>query len=505
PKLPAIAADADFSKRATDWSGEEVSAGKGKIDNPTKVADKITMEYGAALIGVEQLAQEGKTPRYTQASTELIVPRKKWILVGPIIRPFDENGKASDMLSGHYYKDQQLPHVWMHEAIMSDDTVSWKNPFPDLNKVVPANKVFAIQIPDMYGTNLMVSAKRYNKYFGTSYNGDAPIDYTFTGRFTNEDALPTYTELTAGQPVLLNNSYPANINVKTLIDEEKGTVQTYNYTKKSFEQVTSGLIIAQHGFVYSSNATSLTIPLEAFEVSNTEHRSIAEYMPEVSITVSNQAAEASSTVHLAIDWLKDDVVNYDTDAPKVFNAQETMLPDLYIMRYNEKWAGVRVPTYDEPIPLGIRVSAADQTFVFSLDSEADMATVMLEDRLEGKTYNLLAGETCTVTGLKVGDCEGRFFLNVGAKEQVEDEVVTDIEDSISDKNINILSKEQRIIVSCNNEVELQTIIVNDMSGRSSVYNVSGQYVELNLPVTQGVYTVKVIGDNATKTGKVILK
>ena len=44
-----------------------------------------------------------------------------------------------------------------------------------------------------------------------------------------------------------------------------------------------------------------------------------------------------------------------------------------------------------------------------------------------------------------------------------------------------------------------------MSGRNSVYNVSGQYVELNLPVTQGVYTVKVIGDNATKTGKVILK
>ena len=506
PKLPNIVEDANFSTdRATTWYGEEVTAGKGQISKPTKVSNSITMEYGAALIGVEQLAQEGKTERYTQASTELIVPRKKWILVGPIIRPFDENGKASDMLSGHYYKDQQLPHVWMHEAIMSDDTVSWKNPFPDLNKVVPANKVFAIQIPDMYGTNLMVSAERYNKYFGTSYNGDAPIDYTFTGRFTNEGALPTYTGLQSGVPALLNNSYPANINVATLIDKKGGTVQTYNYTKKSFKQVKSGLIIAQHGFVYSSNATELTIPLEAFEVSNTEHRSIAEYMPEVSITVSNQAAEASSTVNLTIDWLKDDAINYDTDAPKVFNAQETTLPDLYIMRYNAKWAGVRVPTYDEPIPLGIRVSATDQTFVFSLDSEADMATVMLEDRLEGKTYNLLAGETCTVTGLKVGDCEGRFFLNVGAKEQVEDEVVTDIEDSISDKNINILSQEQRIIVSCNNEVELQTIIVNDMSGRSSVYNVSGQYVELNLPVTQGVYTVKVIGDNATKTGKVILK
>ena len=506
PKLPNIVEDADFSTdRATTWYGEEVTAGKGQISKPTKVSNSITMEYGAALIGVEQLAAEGKTERYTQASTELIVPRKKWILVGPIIRPFDENGKASDMLSGHYYKDQQLPHVWMHKAKMSGKSVSWENPFPNLDVVVPANEVFAIQIPDMYGTNLMFSAERYNKYFGTSYNGDAPIDYTFTGRFTNEGALPTYTGLQSGVPALLNNSYPANINVATLKSMKGGTIQTYNYTEKSFKEVTSGLIIAQHGFVYSSEATSLTIPLEAFEVSNTEHRSIAEYMPKVSITVSNQAAEASSTVNLSIDWLKDDAINYDTDAPKVFNAQETKLPDLYIMRYNEKWAGVRVPTYDEPIPLGIRVSEADQTFVFSLDSEVDMATVMLEDRLEGKTYNLLAGETCTVTGLKVGDCEGRFFLNVGAKEQVEDEVVTDIEDSISDKNINILSKGQRIIVSCNNEVELQTIIVNDMSGRSSVYNVSGQYVELNLPVTQGVYTVKVIGDNATKTGKVILK
>ncbi len=506
PKLPNIVEDDDFStERATTWFGEEVTAGKGQISKPTKVSNSITMEYGAALIGVEQLAAEGKTERYSQASTELIVPRSKWILVGPIIRPFDGNGEAGDMLSGHYFIEKQLPHVWMHEAEMSDNNVSWKNPFPDLNIVVPANKVFAIQIPDMYGTNLMFPAELYNKYFSTSYDATQPIDYTFTGRFTNEGALPTYTGLQSGVPALLNNSYPANINVETLIAEKGGTVQTYNYKEKSFKQVSSGLIIAQHGFVYTSNAPSLEIPLIAFEVSNTEHRSIAEYMPEVSITVSNQAAEASSTVHLAIDWLKDDAINYDTDAPKVFNAQETKLPDLYIMRYNEKWAGVRVPTYDEPIPLGIRVSAAGQTFVFSLDSEADMATVMLEDRLEGKTYNLLAGETCTVTDLAVGDCEGRFFLNVGAKEQVEDEVVTDIEDSISDKNINILSKEQRIIVSCNNEVELQTIIVNDMSGRSSVYNVSGQYVELNLPVTQGVYTVKVIGDNATKTGKVILK
>ena len=509
PKLPNIVEDNDFStERATTWFGEEVTAGKGQISKPTKVSNSITMEYGAALIGVEQLAQEGKTPRYTQASTELIVPRKKWILVGPIIRPFNDKGEADDMLSGHYYIDQQLPHVWMHEAEWTGSEVSWKSPFPDLNIVVPANKVFAIQIPDMYGTNLMFNAERYNKYFGTSYNGEAPIDYTFTGRFTNESALPTYTGLKSGVPALLNNSYPANINVQSMRAETGGTVQIYDYDDKSFRVAEDGdLIIAQHGFVYTpSKNGDLIIPIEAFETSNTEHRSLVETSPEVSIKVSNSGAQAASVVNLTIDWLKADAINYDTDAPKVFNAQETKLPDLYITRYNAKWAGLTVPTYDEPIPLGIRVSAENQTFVFSLNDAADMTSVVLEDRLEGKTYDLLAGETCTVSNLAIGDCEGRFFLNVGADQYIEDDdVTTDVEDVVTDNNIYIYSKNNNIVVSCSSDVQLQTVIVNDMSGRTATYNVSGQYAEFNLPVVQGVYLVKVIGDTATKTGKVILK
>jgi hypothetical protein len=44
-----------------------------------------------------------------------------------------------------------------------------------------------------------------------------------------------------------------------------------------------------------------------------------------------------------------------------------------------------------------------------------------------------------------------------------------------------------------------------MSGKTAAFRVSGQYVEIELPVAQGVYTVNVIGDTASKTGKVILK
>ena len=510
PELPNIVEDADFSTtRSTTWFGEEVTAGKGQISHPTQIANSITMEYGAALIGVEQLAKEGKTERYSQASTELIVPRSKWILVGPIIRPFDSKGQARDMVSGDYFIEKQEPHVWMHEAEMNVSSVAWKNPFPDLNIVVPANKVFAIQIADMYGTGFMLPAEIYNEIAGTSYDGTKPIQYTFTGRFTNEGALPTYTGLQSGVPALLNNSYPANINIDVMKSKTGGTVQIYDYEDKSFRLAeATELIIAQHGFVYTpSKSGDLTIPAEAFEISNTEHRSGLEILSKVSVKVSNEKAQASSTVNITVDWLKEDVINYDTDAPKVFNAQETKLPDLYIMRYNEKWAGVRVPSYDEPIPLGIRVSARNQTFIFSLDNMVDISSVILEDRLEGKNYDLSAGETCIVEDLEVGDCEGRFFLNIGEpKEEEPDDTPTDVEEESSSENgISIISKKSSVIVSCSSDIELQTIYINDMSGKTAAFRVSGQYAEIELPVAQGVYTVNVIGDTASKIGKVILK
>ena len=44
-----------------------------------------------------------------------------------------------------------------------------------------------------------------------------------------------------------------------------------------------------------------------------------------------------------------------------------------------------------------------------------------------------------------------------------------------------------------------------MSGRSMRYNVKGFAANLKLPVSQGVYTVSVIGDTANRTEKVILK
>ena len=65
--------------------------------------------------------------------------------------------------------------------------------------------------------------------------------------------------------------------------------------------------------------------------------------------------------------------------------------------------------------------------------------------------------------------------------------------------------DQQIIKVIANDVELQTIYVNDMTGRMTRYDASGSYAELKLPVAQGVYLVHVIGDKLTRTEKVIVK
>jgi hypothetical protein len=44
-----------------------------------------------------------------------------------------------------------------------------------------------------------------------------------------------------------------------------------------------------------------------------------------------------------------------------------------------------------------------------------------------------------------------------------------------------------------------------MSGRTSQYNVSGSYANITLPVNKGIYLVQVIGDNLTRTEKVVIK
>ena len=515
PKLPA---SYDKDERYEIYgipTEEQVNAG-----STNKFADFIELEYGAGIIGVENL-KNGEL-HYSGASTKFVSPRSEWILVGPTIKPFDEEtveaDDVRDVLSGDYFIKNHEPHVYMHQAILSDDAVGWDSTFAALKITLTHNKVLAMQIPDEYG-DYKLPAELYYAYISPNESmlKDATVnkEYTFTGRFYNEASLPTYEGLKAGESVLLSNTYPANIDANKLNDS-KGTVMIYDYEAKSFntlKEKTSTPILAQHGFVFTPKEDGDLVITEDYFLNTLTKRSAEVLEPYCRINVKNMDTNANSDIEVEIDEFKDDVANYATDAPKIFNNMEASLPDVYVMRYDKKWAGVTIPTMTESIPLGVRISQEYTRIRFSLVDSKDMGDVILEDRIEGKTYNLTIGQICDVTDLPVGNCEGRFFLNLSEEdieeeeedEELDEDVTTEVEETFNDSGISIIGTSNGVVVSCSSDIELQTIYINDMSGKTAAFRVSGQYANIELPVAQGVYTVNVIADKANKTGKVILK
>ena len=529
PILPNISTDEDFEARGYKnrvYHGEQVNAGDNKT--ATKVANKIFMEYGSALVGVEQLGDR----RYSEVEMEFTARRHDWLLVGPVVKPWDEGnpGTTRNVVSGDYYLND-LPHVYMHraKAVLDEDgniEASWNDSFTELDSVVTNDKAFAIRVPDQYGRNLdffgikteKLPAIYYNEYFlnegETPYDGNAPHTYTFTGRFYNEKSLPKYdiSAYEARTPVILNNSYPANIDAQKLQEGLGTSLQYYDYEDKTFVALGEDLdksIMTQHSFVIIPKAglETLEIKREWFQTTETGHRSASVPTESFRVELRNEEASSASEIYVRYDALKGDEINYALDAPKIFNKMEASLPDLYAMRYNKKWAGLVIPTISEPIPLGINVSKAKQKFTFSLKRTSLLADVILEDRLTEKQYNLSAGETYEVEGLPVGVSEGRFYLMLqeSPEEEPDDDVSTEVEDSqVSSQGIDIFTKESSVVVSSSEEVELVKVIISDVAGRHQVYNVSGQYIQLDLPVNTGVYTISVIGDKATRVEKIKL-
>jgi hypothetical protein len=456
---------------------------------------------------------------------EFIARRDEWLLVGTVVRPWNrdewgnivevEGSKTRTVISGDYYR-WHLPQVYMHEAIASKNDmggvdVTWDKAFPHLDVTLPQNEAYAICIPDEYGPEYW-TARRYNNEYGTNYNPEDPMRYTFTGRFYNEANLPVYEGLKAGVPVMLTNTYPANIDAVKFRDDKdrlSGTIQVYSYENQSFNTVDEQAIIqAQHSFVFTPEVSG-SLAINKAWLLNTEvtHRSAEVELPFMRIEMRNTAKKTASNVYIGIDENKMDVPNLAVDAPKLFASENKSLPDLYVKRYDEKWAGVNMPTAHEPIPLGVRVNQKNQTFTISLLRTNMVGDILLEDRMEGKTYNLSQGETCQVSGLGKGEYEGRFFINVSQDQDYipDHDITTDVDNVESQTAIAIYTQGRDMVVSCTPNVELQRIIVTDMAGRHQVYTVSGKYVVLSLPLNNGIYMIQAIGDNAVKTQKVQIK
>ena len=514
PQVPA-----SFTENRTNSEYDEhVSAGLGTGKTPTKFASTIELEYGAGIKGVENLREADGTLRYDRAITHFDAPRDKWLLVGTVVKPFEDEktGTTRNVISRDYYRDF-LPQVYMRETVVNGDQISWTKTFPDLDTEVLSTTVFAINAVNKYGPSFQ-EAVDYNAANGTNYDGSAPIPYTFTGRFAVEQERDNAEELYAftikNDKELLNNNYPCNLDAK-LLEAEYGTVNVYNYENGAFESTNAGkmtgnvYIKAQNGFVFTPKNGQLKIQPSFLVEGSTRTRSVERELPTFSLNVDNANTTKPGASNVVIRYDQEQEAFFDAplNTPKVFT-KNLYTPEVYIINNDAFYSRLYVGNGVTQVPLGLRLLRA-MNVTFQKVYNEQFTTMILVDTQTGKEYNLLA-RNYTTEKLDKGTIEGRFYLKFAVEDQddfqEDDDFTTDIEDALTEQaSINIYAVGNSTVRVLGNNTELQQIYVSDMAGRTMRYDASGNFAELQLPVSQGVYLVQVIADNVTRTEKVVIK
>jgi hypothetical protein len=510
---PNIPSSFEAASRVTENKipeNEQVTA------NANEFAKTIELEYGAGITGVENLVNG--TSHYTNAITNFEAMRKQWILVGTVIMPWDKELKDyRNLKSGDYFIKNHEPHVYMHAARLVETsggiTGQWDETFADLTVEVKPTTVFAIQLPDQYGKYKLPAAYYQG---GNKFNPDQNYLYTFDGKFVNDAALPTYSELTAGKPALLNNSYPANIDARKIESLTGGKIQYYNYESGTFhntDATTDAILLRpQHGFIFTpaEGKSSLEITTAMIAGGDTKTRSAEVTLPTLSLNLFNaNTGVGYSNVVVKVDEMLAEGEQAPTNVEKVF-APNYGSPELYILANDTRYSRFTTNNNSVVIPLGVRLKQA-MNIKFERAYINNYSEVILTDTYTGKEINLLRN-TYTTETLVEGDIEGRFFLNLKVaendyNEDGDEDITTDVEDVLEESAaINIyVAEDGKTINVVSVDTNLQTIYVSDMTGRTVQHNASGNAASLRLPVTQGVYLVQVIGDKTTRTEKVILK
>ncbi len=531
PKVPAsFNANDRFSESGGVPAAEQVSAGESG-----KFASTIELEYGAGLRGVENLKDSKGNVLYDNAIVHFDADRDKWLLVGSIVKPYDsKTGEYRTGKSGDYYLDH-LPQVYMHKAKLEGNTTSWEETFASLEVPVPSNEVYAINVTSAYGTSWM-PANIYNYFNGTNYNGEEAHPYTFTGRFAvAEDnvAGEVYKYNVTSGKNLLNNVYPCNLNAKEIEERELGTINVYDYNTGSFvtttaKEATGNVYIkSQNGFVFIPNGTNtLELNNDILAEGSTRTRAGEIPLPTFSLNVdnANTTDPGASNIVIRYDEFLGESEESVLNTPKVFT-KNADTPEAYIIHKEGQYARLDTGKDKVSIPLGIRLQKSmNLTFEKVYNNGYDEITLV--DTKTQKFYNLLkrnyTTEKLETDTTEFTTLEGRFYLNltISGDEDLEDEgdnpggddivdddnVSTEVEEeTIEEAEINIYSVDNSIVRVSSVGTTLKSIYVSDMTGRTDEYSVDGNYIELQLPVSSGVYTITVIGETASKVGKVILK
>lgn len=504
-----------FRGARTNVYSEGVNAGQGISPVVDMYASKLEIEYGGVLKNVQSLKDdEGR--HYTDAKNYFTAGRNEWILVGTVVMPFDEddNTKVRYVKSKDYYL-YQFPHVYMHKAQMGTDVsgnpiFSWDYPFADLEIPVKENEVFAIKVPDQYGPNKL-PASVYYKYRDNSMLTDGGVEKTFKpfeGRFLNEGVEPEY-QIVDNSPIMLPNTLPANIKAYKAGYDNSGWVYIYDYEYKNVSIVDDPSdereIKSQHGFFFvptDGNDGWFRVTNDMLSDNSTAYKSAGVVNPYYSIGVLNSNGDGGSMAKVVLDELKADEYVKDMDLLNMVNASAPTQPEISFPRYEREFDNLVLPTFDEAIPLKL-VVPVNMTAVFKTYRMYNVDYAVLVDRETGKEYNLLEGEDCRIE-LAKGTYIGRFYLNLSQSDDIPTVIDEDV--VVNADDIDIYSNGKDVIISSTPRVELVEAYITDMSGRMSRYKFKdAHHNRMVLNGMKGVYIIKAVGDNMSKTEKVIVK
>ena len=519
---------------------EQVSAGVGMNQGePTKYAQTIELEYGAALKGVENLVDKNDNENryYGEAISHLIVGRDEWTLVGTIVKPSDGNGDYRFITSNDYFCNY-TPQVYMHQAEIVQEgefvNATWGDTFADLDKGVEPTTVYAINVPDQYGKYKAPSRIYYQGLAGGTDEPDKLQDGVkphsfgpFRGRFVNDASMPIYgtgennsENLTGGTAYLFNNSYPCNIDPKKIQESGLGNIMCYDYDGGAFvsfdARAVESTLKPQHGFIFiPASDGKLTINENWLVDGNTKSRAAEYEQPIISIQLDNAEYNKTGYSNLVVrrdEFLADNEKSL-LNVKKVIAPNEDT-PEIYAIGFDEELARICVNNMGKTIPLGVYLHKPMRV-KFSKCYSKNVLSAILVDTYTNKEYDLMDRSFTTET-LERGNIDGRYFLNlttldndyyVEDEEEGNDDVTTNVnEDTLGENAINIFVRESdNVIRVLTSDVILKNIYVSDMSGHTMSYDVNGYSATLNLPVAKGIYLVHVIGDKLTRTEKVILK
>lgn len=510
PKLPQFTDATRANVETGPYYDELVEAGRRAVDSPTtsKFASQIELEYGGAILGVENLFDG--TLRYTSATNKFEAGRGEWILVGTVVKPFNngESGETRNIQSGDYYIENHEPHVYMQRYVQDGSDIKPGIPFTSLQEEVSANTAFGIYIPDQYGPNKL-AAQWYYTYFKKDADkvgdGTEPKTFTFKGRFANDIGLPSYTITSDGKFNFVNNSYPANLNLSGLVGRLSGlNAKTYDYELKAWGDATAiseSVVKPQNGFVlYSNTLTNVSTAATDYVAGSTKYKraSVDTYLV---LKVVNASDDTGSKIN---------VIYGSNNLPKAFS-YNTSNPELYIPGTgDEMYSTIGIADEGKCIPVSVRNKQdGKMTIQFVLDKVSGFESVILEDRLLNKNYDLTQGEAPYFNNIVPGDCVGRFYLNINYGEE---EIPTSVDEKTAEADsnngrIDIYGVHgDKVVISSTESIALEKAVITDMSGRSSEVKLSDcHYNIINLDDMQGVYIITAVGDSVNKTEKVIVK